>query len=433
MIRALPLSLYLLLAIGSRCACGEDYIGFRGPGSTGVAEATNLPTTWSETEHVVWKCDLPGLGASCPTIVGDKVYLTTYSGYAESIEEPGDQQTLMRHVVCVDRGTGRIAWNKDFEARLPESKYRPDNDARHGYASSTITSDGERLYVFFGISGMYCLDMQGEQIWHADLGDGTHGWGSGASPLLVGDLVIVNASIESKALVALDKQTGEQRWRVDGIDRCWSTPVLVEAESGRQEIVLNVPQVLTAYDPATGDELWHCEGMPDGYLVPTVTSHDGVVYAIGARKNTAAAIRAGGSGDVTESHVLWRVGKGSNVSSPTYHDGHLYFFQESKGIAFCLDAATGDVKFQQRMEPRPGLVYSSPLLADGKIYVVSQASGTYVLAAKPEYELLAVNHVGDPDNPIRSNASIAEADNLLYLRNDDALYCIGTTEMAARK
>ncbi|MCA9237768.1 MAG: PQQ-binding-like beta-propeller repeat protein [Planctomycetales bacterium] len=421
----------IVSAGNSSVADAENYVGFRGPGSTGVAEASDLPAAWSETENIVWKCDLPGLGASCPTIIDGKIYLTCYSGYAESIDEPGDQAKLMRHVVCVDRGTGDIVWTKDFVPKLPESNYRPDNDARHGYASSTITTDGERLYVFFGASGMYCLDMNGEEIWHVDLGSGTHGWGSGASPLLVGDMVIVNASIESKSLVALDKRTGDEIWRVGGIDSCWSTPVLVDAPE-RQEIVLNVPNVLKAFDPATGNELWHCQGMPDGYLVPTVTSEDGVVYVIGARKNTAAAVRAGGSGDVTDSNVLWRVNKGSNVSSPVYVDGHVYFFQESKGIAYCLDAATGDVVYQERLEPRPGLIYSSPLATDGKLYAVSQENGTYVLAAKPEFELLAVNKLGDADSEsIRSNASIAEADNQLFLRNDDALYCIGTVGMAS--
>lgn len=428
--RLLPPCCVLLIALTS-AARAEDWIGFRGPDSAGVAEATGLPTTWSETENIVWKCDLPGPGTSSPTIIGNSIYLTCYTGYAESIEEPGDQTNLMRHVICVNRTTGKIAWQKEFEPRLPESRYSPPNDARHGYASSTITSDGERLYVFFGASGMYCLDRDGKEIWHKDLGDGTHGWGSGTSPLLVDDMVIVNASIESNRMVALNKLTGDEIWSVPGIDRCWSSPVLVDA-GDRQELVLNVPRVLTSYDPATGKELWHCEGMPDGYLVPTVTAHDGIVYVIGARQNTAAAVRTGGSGDVTETHVEWRVKKGSNVSSPTYLDGYVYFFNEKDGIAFCVDAENGDVQFQKRLEPRPGLIYSSPLAADGKIYAVSQENGTYVIAAKPEFEQLAVNHVGDPDgDPVRANASLVEADNLLYLRNDEALYCIGKVETAA--
>ncbi|MBX3426388.1 MAG: PQQ-binding-like beta-propeller repeat protein [Pirellulales bacterium] len=416
----LSLSLVALPAARS-----ENWIGFRGPGSAGVAEATGLPTTWSETENIVWKRELPGLGTSSPTISGGKIYLTCYSGYAESIAEPGEQASLRRHVVCLDRRTGEIDWTKTFEPKLPESRYAPDNDARHGYASSTITTDGERLYVFFGASGMYCLDLEGEEVWHVDLGSGTHGWGSATSPLLVGDLVVVNASIESKSLVALDKHTGDERWRVEGIDRCWASPTLVEAD-GRQEIVLNVPHVLTAYDPQSGDKLWWCEGMPDGYICPTVIAHEGIVYAIGARKNTAAAVRAGGSGDVTQSQVLWRVDKGSNVSSPVYVDGRLFFFQESRGIAFCLDAATGDVVYQQRLEPRPGLIYSSPLAADGKIYAVSQENGTYVLAAGDTFEQLALNKVGD--EPVRSNASLVEADDQLFLRDDKAIYCIGAAD-----
>ena len=409
-----------LVAAGARAA--EDWTSFRGPQGLGTAEASNLPVKWDADTNVVWKQDLPGLGSSSPIVLGSRVFLTCYSGYGESIEQPGDKSRLMRHVVCLDRDTGKIVWTKPFRGKSSESDYRPGNDSRHGYASSTIATDGEHLFVFFGISGVFCLDLEGKVLWNTDVGSGTHGWGSGTSPVLYQDLAIVNASIESTSLIALDKTTGKEVWRVPGIAKCWSSPMLVDVDGG-QELVLNTPNKIMGFDPATGQQLWYCEGIPDSYVCPSVISHEGVVYAIGGRKNTAIAVRAGGRGDVTGSHVLWKTGSGSNVSSPVYLDGFLYWFHESRGIVNCLNATTGESVYQERLDPRPGLVYSSVTAADGKLYAISQEDGTFVLAAKPEFELLAVNVF--EDDRTRSNASIIVSNNQLLLRTDKALYCLG--------
>jgi outer membrane protein assembly factor BamB len=187
---------------------------------------------------------------------------------------------------------------------------------------------------------------------------------------------------------------------------------------------------MLAIDPATGQELWHCEGIPDsGYICPSAISHDGIVYAIGGRKNTAMAIRAGGRGDVSATHVLWKKGVGSNVSSPVYHDGHLYWVHERQGIANCINATNGETAFQERLEPRPGITYASATVADGKLYCPSQHNGVYVISAKPKFELLAHNVFDDDDN--RMNASIAVHNGQLLMRNDKYLYCIGKQRKAA--
>lgn len=416
----LPFVLGLLVVPAALFADGT--IAYRGDW-TGKSNATNLPTTWDGESNIVWKQKLPGPGTSTPIVVDGRVYLTCYSGYAESIDNPGNKQNLVRHVVCLDRSSGKLLSTKSFKAKMPESDYREGNDSKHGYASSTPTTDGERIYVFFGISGVYCLDLQGNEIWHQEVGMGTHNWGSAASPLLYKNLVIVNASIESKSMIALDKMTGKEVWRVEGISMCWASPVLVNTENGRQEIVLNVPKRLTAYDPETGKELWYCEGIPDGYICPSSIAEGNVVYTIGGRKNTAIAVRSGGRGDVSESHVLWRTGKGSNVSSPVYLDGYLYWFHEKNGVAVCLNAANGEVVYEERLDPRPDLIYSSVLAADGKLYGLSQHNGTYVLAAKPEFQQLAVNKLGDDSS--RANASPIVSEGQILLRTDEAIYCIG--------
>ncbi len=399
-----------------------DWIGFRGPGSSGVADAKNLPTTWDANTNIVWKQTVPGLGSSMPVVIGSRVYLTSYSGYAESIEDPGDMEDLQRQVVCLDRKTGAIVWEKSFKAVMPESEYRGGNDSKHGYASSTPTSDGEHLFVFFGVSGVYCLNLDdGSTVWNTRVGEGTHGWGSATSPVLCKDLVIVNASIESDSLVALDKSSGKEVWRVEDIKRCWSSPVLVDV-AGKPEIVLNIPGKVAGFDPQTGKELWNCKGIDD-YICPSVIAHDGIVYALGGRRNTTIAVRAGGQGNVTDSHVLWTTNKGANVPSPVYLDGHLYWVHDTRGIAYCLNAETGDVVCDERMAERPGVVYASVTAADGKLYVPTREDGTFVLEAKPEPRILAVNKFDD--DPSRTNASIAVHDNQLLLRTDKALYCIG--------
>ncbi|TWT31006.1 outer membrane biogenesis protein BamB [Posidoniimonas corsicana] len=412
----------LLLLLASPVLVAEDWIGFRGGDHFGAAKTTELPTEWGDQQNIVWKRELPGPGSSCPVLIGQRVYLTCYSGYGENAEDPGEQSSLVRHVVCLDRDSGAPLWKKDFPAKLPESKYQPGFDSMHGYATSTLTSDGERLYAFFGVSGVYCLDMEGNQIWQADVGDKTHGWGSGASPVVHGDIVIVNASIESNSLVGLDKHTGEEKWRVEGIDSCWATPLLVEA-NGRTEAVLNVPRRLTSYDPATGEELWHCNGVDDGYLCPSIIAVDGVVYATGARRNQSLAVPAGGSGDMSEK-VLWRIDKGSNVNSLVYHDGYLYLLHDKNGVAYCVDAKSGELMYEERLRPRPDIMYASATAADGKIYASSRFDGTFVLKATPdELEQLVVNTFESDDS--RVNAAMAVGEGRLFLRTDKAIYCIG--------
>jgi outer membrane protein assembly factor BamB len=404
-------------------AVAVDWMQFRGPGGCACSDETGLPTKWSETENIAWKTKLPGLGTSSPITVGDSIFLTCYSGYGESHEDPGDQKDLMRHVVCLDRKSGTIRWSKEVKPQLPESQYRAGNDGWHGYASSTPASDGERIYVFFGRSGVFCFDLAGKQLWQADVGSRTTGWGSATSPVVYKNVVIANASVESGALVGINKMTGKEQWRASGTGGAWNSPILVEAPGGRTEVVLSLPSrrgggKLTAYDPETGKELWNCEGIPDGYVCPSVTSHDGIVYAIGGRKNTAVAVKAGGSGQVKP---LWTAGAGSNVCSPVYHDGHVYWLHDSRGIAYCLDAKTGKQVYAERV-PKAGRTYASGIVADGKLYYVSQTGATFVVAAKPKFELLATNRFEDD---ARTNASPVVDDGRLLIRSDKYLYCIG--------
>jgi outer membrane protein assembly factor BamB len=411
----------LLLATFALCsALGADWTEFRGPGGLGVSAEKDLPTEWSSQKNIVWKTPLPGPGASSPITLGKRVFATCYSGYALDPAKPGMMEDLKRHVLCIDRADGKILWCKDFKPELPEHKYAGEG-SYHGYAASTPITDGEKLYVFFGKSGVFCFDLDGNQVWQTPVGKNTNGWGSGASPVLYKNLLIVNASVESGAMVALDKKDGKEVWRAPGIASAWNTPLLVKPAEGDVELVISIQDRVLGLNPDTGKELWRAEGV-HRYVCPSVVAHDGVVYAIGGG-STSLAVKAGGRGDVTKTHVVWRESKGSNVGSPIYHDGHLYWASDGGGVLFCQDAATGKIVYQQRLEPASGLIYGSPVLADGKIYYVSQRKGTYVVAAKPKFELLAHNVFEDDGS--RTNASPAVSNGHLLLRTDQNLYCIG--------
>lgn len=399
-------------------AHAEDWPQFRGPNSLGASSDTGLPVEWNDSKNIEWKTRLPGAGASSPITIGEKMYLTCYSGYGS--DGTGNMEDLKLHLVCVDQNDGDIIFDKKLEPTLPESERVRD----HGYAAATPATDGEAIYVFFGKSGVIRFDMEGNQIWRKSVGDKTHKWGCGTSPVLHKDVVIVNASVESGSLVALNKQNGEEVWRQAGMNRSWNTPHLVTV-GDRHELVVSVKDKILAYDPATGESLWECEGVHD-YVCPSIISHEGIIYAIGGRKSQCMAVKAGGKGDVTGSHKLWQARVGANVSSPVIHNGHLYWVSDRNKVAYCVNIKSGDVVYQERF---PGQPYASTIVADGKLYVATRFGGTFVLAAKPEYKQLAHNKLNDKAT---FNASPIVSGGKLFLRSDAFLYCIDSKEGGAK-
>lgn len=403
--------LIMLLASASAIDAGE-WPQFRGPGGLGVSDETNLPVAWSDTENIVWKTEMPGFGAASPITLGDRIYLTCYSGYGTDDGQKMEDLTL--HVVCVNRADGSIAWDATVKPKLPETERVRD----HGYAGPTPVTDGEYLYVSFGKTGVLKFDLNGNQIWQTDVGSNTHGWGCGTSPVLFKNLVIVNASVESGALIAIDKNSGTEVWRAPGMDESWNTPHLVQLENGQQELVVSVKDYILGFDPVNGKELWRCNGIPD-YVCPSVVSQDGIVYAIGGRQSRAIAVRAGGRGDVTDSHKLWEAKAGANVASPIILDGHMYWVSDRNKVAYCLRLSDGEILYSERF---PGQPYASAAAGDGKVYIVTRYDGTYVLAATPEMTRLAHNELQDNST---FNASPVISNGQILLRSDRYLYCIG--------
>jgi hypothetical protein len=397
---------------------GGDYLQFRGPSGLGLGVGQAPPTRWSETQNVRWTATPPGAGNSSPIIAGEQIILAGYEGFNVPGEQ-GSPDRLSRYLCALDRKDGQLLWKTDVPARLPEQERIRDE---HGYATNTPVCDGQRIYAFFGKSGAAAFDLAGKQLWSANLGEQLNGWGSAASPVLFENLLIVNASVESEQLFALDKATGREVWKAPGIKESWSTPTLVRTAAGKVELVVPIFRKLLGFDPLSGEQLWSCSTEIEWYMVPVVVAEKDVLYCIGGRSGGSLAVRAGGRGDVTGSHRLWLGKKGSNVSSPIFHQGHLYWVNDASGVVNCARAESGEIVYEERL-PRAGQFYASPVLAGGNLYYLSRDGQCFVVAAKPRFELLATNSFGR----IREvfNASPVALDGQLFIRSDRKLYCIG--------
>lgn len=418
--------LFMSLVLASSqytCAQSNNDLGtmlwgrFRGPQGAGKCTDDQVATVWSKDQGLLWKTPLPGAGASSPIVFQGRAYLTAYSGFFVPGESAGSPADLTRHLLAIDLSNGKIVWQQKIPALLPEEESIRD----HGFAANSVAVDAERIYAFFGKSGVFAFDHQGKQLWKTSVGTQTHGWGTAASPVIHGDLVFINASVESESLVALDRKTGRQVWKTTDIRESWNTPILITSPAGREELVLATQGTIKAFAPTSGKLLWSCETDITWYMVPSIVEHDGIVYCLGGRSGTAGlAVRTGGDGDVTASHRLWTSRKGANVSSPVYHQGFLYWVNEARETAYCADVATGNVVYEQRL-PRGGQFYASALLVDDAIYYVNRDGQTFVLAAKPKYEPIATNDLRDGSV---FNATPTTSDGRLLIRSDKFLYCI---------
>lgn len=414
----------LVVLCSTLAAFAGDWPRFRGPTGDGVVTepAVGLPLTWSTNQNVLWRTELPGPGSSSPIVSQGRVFLTCWSGYGHELPNPGDPAQLKRHAICLDRRTGKILWDHAAPAPLPETPYAGPYLPQGGYASHSPVSDGANVFFFQGKNGVFAYTHEGKALWHANVGTNKHDWGTGASPVLFEDLVIVNAAMESNTLFALRKADGSVAWSVKGMARAWNTPALVNAGGERPELVIAIAGKLRAFDPRDGKELWTCRSINAAELCPTIVARDGVIYLLGHPAGQAMAVRAGGRGDVSATHVVWQLNKGSNVSSPVWHDGHLYFANDSRGVLYCAKATTGEVVWEQQLQPRPDRIYASPILVGDRLYFTTRNRGVFVIEAKPEFKQLAHNA---PLDPTPFNGSPAVSDGQIFLRSDKTVYCIG--------
>lgn len=419
-----------------------DWSRFRGPNGSGISsDSAPTPVEWSPERNVRWKTSLPGAGVSSPIVIGDRIFVTCYSGYGRDF---GKIEDLKRHLVCVERSRGKILWQKAFDAVLPEDSYSGMGIPAHGYASHTPVSDGERVYVFFGKSGVLAFDLDGKQLWQKSVGTDSdrRRWGSASSPILYKGNVIVTASAESESLVALDGKTGEEVWSqaASGLANVWGTPLLVKVDDDRTDLVLGVPYEIWGFNPDSGKLRWYSEIPAGDQYSSSVVAVQNVVYSIEGRGGGSAAVRAGGKGDVTKSHTVWSGSDSSRFGTPVVYEGRIYFFSGS--VAGCNDAMTGKKVFQGRLEGGSsssgsrsggggrsrfgrgggGSDYSSPVIADGKVYYVQGSGKCFVLKAGDEFEQLAANSVTTDRESFGATPAISNGE--IFLRSDKHLYCV---------
>ena len=428
----------VLLTIGLTPRLAADWPQWRGPNGTGVASEA-APLEWGTDANVAWRAEIGGLGVSSPIVSGDLVIVTSQTGF--SALESGSHPTLgsgevdgadgplggSRHdgdedlqflVEAFDRRSGAALWTHSLGAR---GQLQPVHQ-KHNLASSSPVSDGERIYATFGTGQTVALTMDGEEVWSRHLGE-DYGpleiiWGYSSSPAVYGDLLILQCDRESDAyLLALDAQTGQDRWKVDRGDglRSYSTPVVIPGPSGA-ELIVNSSARLDAFDPLTGAHLWHTGGS-NQFPVPVASYADGAIYTSrGYRSGPYMKIRPGGRGDITDTHVEWHVPTGAPyVSSILYYDG-LVYMANGGGIITCIDAETGENVWQERLG---GVYTASPLAADGRVYFFSETGETLVLAAGRDPVVLARN-----DLQSRILASPAVSDGHLFIRTDQQIVAI---------
>jgi len=391
-----------------------DWPQFRGPGGQGHSDATNLPLTWSETENIQWKVPVAGLGWSSPAIQGDQIWITS---------AVDDGKTL--HAIALDRATGKSLHDVTiFELAEPGPVH-----SKNSHASPTPLIEGDRVYVHYGAHGTACLKTDGTIVWKTQDLKHDHRHGPGGSPVIFEDLLILNCDgSDIQFVVALDKNTGEIRWKKKrehiGEDRLtgksnvpmsYTTPLLTEI-NGTIQLLSSGADSIVSYNPRNGEEYWWFRY--DGYSnVPRPVVGKGLVFiSSGYDRPEFYAVKVDGTGDVTESHLGWNMKKAAPLNPSPLLVGDELYLVDDDGIATCLDAVTGTQHWQRRIG---GNFSASPTLADGKIYLLDEDGKTTVIAPGKKYEVLATNTLEG-----RTLATPAMVDHAVFLRTDTHLYRI---------
>jgi outer membrane protein assembly factor BamB len=379
---------------------------WRGPSGQGLVTGGAYADTWSETQNIQWKTVVPGRGNSSPIVWRDRIFVTTAQDGGRRLS-----------VLAYRRADGARLW----ETFAPDGR-GASSHYKNGYASATPSTDGERVYVSFGARGMFAVDFNGAILWRQDLGAMEAYHGTAGSPLVYKDRVILyQDQFAGSFIAAFDGRTGKPVWKTArDANVGWGTPIAIRA-GDHDEIVVNGQNRVTAYDPATGQELWRCAG--NTYeVIPTPVVGHGMVFCSSGRAGPTLAIRPGGRGDVTRSHLAWSSPRGSPfVPSPVLLGEHLYMVNDMSSIVTCIEAVTGKTLWQGRLgvAQREGFS-ASPVAVDGKVFFTNDDGETFVLRAGPKFELLHVNRLGEG-----VLASPALVDGRWYIRTDGKLIAIG--------
>jgi outer membrane protein assembly factor BamB len=428
--RALAIGALATATAGATQAPRQAWMQWRGPFNTGMAVG-DAPLRWSDASGVSWRTPIPGRGHSTPVVVGDRLYLTTAVPTGRGAAPTGrlrggggGADAGLEHrfeVLAVDRATGRIAWQRTAVVATPHEGYHRTYGS---FASNSPVTDGERLYAVFGSRGLYAYSLDGTLLWQKDFGIRLrmdNGFGEGTAPTLHDDRLLLHFdNLDGGFLTTLDSATGREIWRVPRTERYnWAAP-FVATHAGRRQVVVN-GLTTRGYDFETGTLLWQADGLGEN-SVPQMVQHGDLVFAMsGHTVKLLMALRLGGAGDLTgTSGIVWETDRGvSYTPSPLLHDGRLYVVSDA-GLVSRLDAATGRPFYQQMRLPKPYNFKASPVGAAGKVYLATEEGDVVVLRMGDRFEVLATNTLRDQS----FIASPVVVDGAIYLRSRTHLFRI---------
>lgn len=391
----------------STLVLADDWPSWRGPQGDGHTRESNLPVKW-DAKSIVWKTALPGIGQSSPVVVGDRIFLTAAL-----------EKGKTRIVMCVERASGKVLWQQEAWSGEPEKSHQ-----MNGWASATCACDGEHVYAFFGKGGLHCYTVAGKKVWTRELGDFPGVWGTTASPLLVGDLLVQNCDSTSKPyLLAVNKITGKDAWKTPRpvpVKGGWSSPVLTNG-GPRKEIVLNGEEFVIGYDPASGQELWRCKTFA-GRGEPTVAPSKDQVFVVNGLAGDIYSVKLGGSGNVTKTNIVWHTPRKGDRDQPSpIVIGDYLLVADMKGVTTCYDAKTGKIWWKDRLA---GQFTASPVAVNGLAFFLNEAGDTSVVQPDRKFKVLAENSLGASGEMFR--ASLSPANGQFFARSQTHLYCIAS-------
>ena len=410
----------------------SNWTQWRGPDGNGKAPSSaRPPIKWDLQTNIRWTTKLPGEGSSTPIVLKNQIFLLSAEATNRKSEKPPQADEASKTippdvyyrfwVTSIDRKSGDIQWQKLATEQVPHG----GKHNTHTYAAGSPTTDGEFLFVSFGSQGIFCFTLAGDLVWQVDLGDMTtrFGWGEAVTPVLAGDLLIVNWDQEHDSFItALDKRTGKTVWKVARPSEVtsWNTPLVTEYE-GKQLLIVNGTERARAYDSKTGEEMWSCGGQTVNAIPSPIRFEDSVICMSGYRSSAAMAIPLDARGDVTgSSKIRWTFDQGTPyVPSPTISDNRLYFTGINADILSCIDARTGKPLADRKRLSGVAALYSSPLVAGGHVYFCGREGTTVVIKDDLSLETVAVNKLEGA-----LDASPVAVENDLLLRSWNTLYCI---------
>jgi outer membrane protein assembly factor BamB len=436
--KALAALLFLTCALCFAAGKG-DWPYWRGPAADGMAIG-DAPLHWSDTQNVRWKTEIPGRGSSSPVIWGDRIFVTTAvktgpstgpepaaapkatPGAKPQLSTPGPQVEHKFQILCLNRKTGKLLWQQTAITAVPHEGYHPSYGS---LASNSPVTDGRYVYAFFGSRGIYCYDMKGKLIWKKDYGVQMRmrmAFGEGMAPVISGDRLILVFDHEGDSfMVMLDKNTGKEIWKVNRDEKSsWAAPLVVDYK-GQKQIVVSASNKLRSYDFNIGKVIWECAGLGTN-TIPQPVRQDDLIFAMsGYIKPNLMAIRLGREGVLTGTDaIVWSQTRGNSYTpSPVISDNKLYVLTDN-GTVSCYNARTGEPYYHQTRLPKTYSFKSSPVGANGKLYLASENEDVLVLRMGEKFEVLATNTMTDQI----FIATPAISGGEIFLRSQNRLYCI---------